>query len=95
MGAFFPGPFLPVESGTTAPRARFFKRSWRPLNPILARRHNGSRSFFSGLDKLLEAGQSVEILSKELVVKEKDLAVASVKADRVRLFYNSETQKIF
>uniref|UniRef100_F6PHB9 AAA+ ATPase domain-containing protein n=1 Tax=Ciona intestinalis TaxID=7719 RepID=F6PHB9_CIOIN len=37
----------------------------------------------TGLDKLLEAGESVAQLSKELVVKEKDLAVASVKADQV------------
>ncbi|CAK8682400.1 unnamed protein product [Clavelina lepadiformis] len=37
----------------------------------------------TGLDKLLEAGKSVTVLSKELVVKEKDLAVASVNADQV------------
>ncbi|XP_006824996.1 dynein axonemal heavy chain 8-like, partial [Saccoglossus kowalevskii] len=42
----------------------------------LARRMN------TGLDKLLEATQSVSELAKELVVKEKDLAVASVKADK-------------
>lgn len=37
----------------------------------------------TGLDKLKEAGESVTQLSKELVVKEKDLAVASAKADKV------------
>ncbi|EDO32004.1 predicted protein [Nematostella vectensis] len=37
----------------------------------------------TGLDKLVEATMSVNQLSKELVVKEKDLAVASVKADKV------------
>ena len=38
----------------------------------------------TGLDKLIEASESVTQLSKELVVKEKDLEVASVKADKVR-----------
>ncbi len=37
----------------------------------------------TGLDKLIEASESVTQLSKELVVKEKDLEVASVKADKV------------
>jgi len=37
----------------------------------------------TGLDKLLEAGESVATLSEELVVKEKELAIASAEADIV------------
>jgi dynein heavy chain len=37
----------------------------------------------TGLKKLIDATQSVNELSKELVVKEKDLAIANVKAEEV------------
>ena len=39
----------------------------------------------TGLDKLVEAEKSVNALSVELAVKEKDLAVASKEADEVGL----------
>lgn len=44
---------------------------------------------YKGLDKLMEASESVAQLSQDLAVKEKELAVASVKADEVslHLFY--------
>lgn len=38
-----------------------------------------------GLDKLMEASESVAKLSQDLAIKEKELAVASVKADEVSL----------
>ena len=37
----------------------------------------------TGLRKLIEATESINVLSKELAVKEKELAVASKKADEV------------
>jgi dynein heavy chain len=37
----------------------------------------------TGLDKLMAASESVAQLSRELAVEEKELAVASEKADRV------------
>lgn len=41
-------------------------------------------SWFAGLDKLMEAGASVAQLAKDLEVKEKELAKASVKANKVK-----------
>lgn len=45
-----------------------------------------SRRMTTGLDKLVEASASVAELSIELAVKEKDLAVASKKAEEVSVF---------
>ena len=48
---------------------------------------NLARRMKTGLDKLIEATVSVDGLSKELVIKEKELEVANVKADTVRVIH--------
>jgi len=37
----------------------------------------------SGLDKLVEAGESVTLLAAELAIKEAELIIANEKADKV------------
>ena len=54
----------------------------------LARRMN------TGLDKLIEATISVDQLSKELAVKEKELAVANKKADKVEWNLSKATTEL-
>jgi len=48
--------------------------------------------FYVGLKKLIEATASVNELSTELAVKEKELAVASKKADEVLIEVTSSAQ---
>ena len=53
-----------------------------------------SRRMTTGLDKLVEASASVAELSIELAVKEKDLAVASKKAEEVSLFTGQDEDRL-
>ena len=69
---FTPKSYLSFISGY-----KFIYGSKRQEIGLLAERMN------TGLKKLVEATQSVNELAKELVVKEKELAVASKKADEV------------
>lgn len=59
---------------------------WRGIHRLSKRVH---MCVCKGLDKLMEASESVAKLSQDLAVKEKELEVASVKADEVslHLFY--------
>lgn len=41
----------------------------------------------TGLDKLIEAGASVDILKKELEIKEQEIKVATEKADEVMFLF--------
>lgn len=41
----------------------------------------------TGLDKLIEAGESVDILKKELEIKEQEIKVATAKADEVKFLF--------
>ena len=46
------------------------------------------------MSKLMEASESVAQLSKDLVLKEKELAVASIKADKVNSLSSGITFKL-
>eukprot|EP00117_Sycon_ciliatum_P048716 scpid847/ scgid34643/ Dynein heavy chain 5, axonemal; Axonemal beta dynein heavy chain 5; Ciliary dynein heavy chain 5 len=63
---------------------------------IYSQKHNDigmlAKRMKTGLDKLIEASESVAQLSKELAVKEKDLAVASVKAEKVLVEVTASAQ---
>ena len=49
----------------------------------------------TGLKKLIEATESVNQLSKELLVKEKDLAIANIKAEEVLKSVTVQQQGFF